>query len=163
MSKTETQLTLKKRKQNPDDGELDITPMIDITFLLLAFFVVVSKMDPQQAVDLPRATFGVSVQDKDTVVVIVGKTDTGAENQVFLGRSKDPSIAVNSNDPAVIEEAVAEYIQGQLSANPEKDSVMIKAEGDVKVGLVETVRKGVAQAELSESRKLYAGIKEEQQ
>jgi len=101
MSKTETQLTLKKRKQNPDDGELDITPMIDITFLLLAFFVVVSKMDPQQAVDLPRATFGVSVQD-------------------------------------------------------------IKAEGNVKVGLVETVRKGIAQAELSESRKLYAGIKEEQ-
>ena len=162
MSKTETQLTLKKRKQNPDDGELDITPMIDITFLLLAFFVVVSKMDPQQAVDLPRATFGVSVQDKDAVVVIVGKTDTGTENQVFLGRSKDPSIAVTSTDPAAIEEAVAEYIQSELSANPEKDSIMIKAEGDVKVGLVETVRKGVAQSELSESRKLFAGIKEEQ-
>lgn len=162
MSKTETQLTLKKRKQNPDDGELDITPMIDITFLLLAFFVVVSKMDPQQAVDLPRATFGVSVQDKDSVVVIVGKTETGTENQIFLGRSKDPSIAVTATDPEAIEEAVADYIQGELSANPEKDAVMIKAEGNVKVGLVETVRKGIAKAELSESRKLYAGIKEEQ-
>lgn len=162
MSKTETQLTLKKRKQNPDDGELDITPMIDITFLLLAFFVVVSKMDPQQAVDLPRATFGVSVQDKDSVVVIVGKAEGAAENQIFLGRSKEATIAVTATDPDDIEEAVAEYIQAELSANPEKDAVMIKAEGDVKVGLVETVRKGIAKAELSESRKLYAGIKEEQ-
>ena len=163
MSKTDTQVTLKKRKENPDDGELDITPMIDITFLLLAFFVVVSKMDPQQAVDLPKATFGVSVQDKDTVVVIVGKAEGATENQVFLGRSKEPAIAVASTDPADIEEAVGEYVQGQLSANPEKDSIMIKAEGDVKVGLVETVRKGVAKSELAESRKLYAGIKEEQQ
>ena len=74
MSKTDTQLTLKKRKENPDDGELDITPMIDITFLLLAFFVVVSKMDPQQAVDLPSATVGEAVQDKDSVILIIGKS-----------------------------------------------------------------------------------------
>ena len=59
--KEESGLKLPKRKRNPDDGELDITPMIDITFLLLAFFVVASKMDPQAAIELPKASYGVSV------------------------------------------------------------------------------------------------------
>ena len=35
----EANIELPKRKRNPDDGELDITPMIDVTFLLLAFFI----------------------------------------------------------------------------------------------------------------------------
>ena len=60
MAQEEEQFTLPKRKRNKDDGELDITAMIDVTFLLLAFFVVVSKMDPQAAVDLPRASYGAS-------------------------------------------------------------------------------------------------------
>ena len=35
-------------RRKRDDDEMDITPMIDITFLLLIFFVVASKMDPTQ-------------------------------------------------------------------------------------------------------------------
>ena len=58
----EVGLDIPKRKRNPDDGEMDVTPMIDVTFLLLAFFVVVSKMDPQAAVDLPKASYGDSIQ-----------------------------------------------------------------------------------------------------
>ena len=49
-------IELRKHKRNPEEGEIDITPMIDVTFLLLAFFVVVSRMDPQSAVDLPKAS-----------------------------------------------------------------------------------------------------------
>ena len=37
------------RKTRTEEAELDITPMIDVTFLLLAFFVFVSKMDPTTA------------------------------------------------------------------------------------------------------------------
>ena len=76
---SDTQVTLKKRKENPEDGELDITPMIDITFLLLAFFVIASKMDPQASVDLPKASFGQSVQDKECVVLIIAKDESGKE------------------------------------------------------------------------------------
>ena len=41
-------------KKKREESELDITPMIDITFLLLAFFVVVSKMDPTLAIPVPK-------------------------------------------------------------------------------------------------------------
>ena len=158
----ETQITLKKRKENPDDGELDITPMIDITFLLLAFFVVVSKMDPQAAVDLPKASYGLSVQDKECVVLIVAKDESGSKTNFYAGRSKDPEIAINGSDPEVIEEAIGSYVQEQLSSHPELTSILVKAEGNVSVGDFETAKRGVANAELSSSRKLYAGIKEEQ-
>ena len=62
--KNDTGIELPKKERNPDDGELDITPMIDVTFLLLAFFVVVSKMDPSASVALPIASYGQSVQEK---------------------------------------------------------------------------------------------------
>ena len=66
-----TPIEFPKRKRNPDDGELDVTPMIDVTFLLLAFFVVVSKMDPQANVPLPVASFGYSAKEKECVTIIL--------------------------------------------------------------------------------------------
>ena len=34
----------------PNDGDMDITPMIDITFLLLIFFLVATRMDTESAI-----------------------------------------------------------------------------------------------------------------
>ncbi len=84
----EANIELPKRKRNPDDGELDITPMIDVTFLLLAFFVVVSRMDPQAAVALPMASYGDSIQDKEAVTLIVVLDEaTGEKAEIYKGRS----------------------------------------------------------------------------
>ena len=69
MNKTAEGISLRKTKT--EDAELDITPMIDITFLLLAFFVMVSKMDPTTAVDLPKAQYGFTVPEKNCVVFVV--------------------------------------------------------------------------------------------
>ena len=43
------------RRHVKDEGDLDITPMIDITFLLLIFFLVASTSEMQDAVKLPEA------------------------------------------------------------------------------------------------------------
>ena len=64
MSSQEINDVLPRRKSD-DETDLDITPMIDITFLLLAFFVMVSKMDPQLPVDLPPALNGQTIPDKN--------------------------------------------------------------------------------------------------
>ena len=160
---SDTQITLKKRKENPEDGELDITPMIDITFLLLAFFVIASKMDPQAAVDLPKASYGQSVQNKECVILIIAKDESGKEAVVYAGRSKDAEVAITGVDAESTEENVGNYVQEQLSAHPELTSILIKAEGDVRRGDIETVKRGINRAELSSSRKYYEGIKEESQ
>jgi hypothetical protein len=68
----------------PEDEEVDITPMIDITFLLLIFFVVTSKMDPTQTGRIPPATQGWSVSAKDSAVLFVspGTGDTAIVRDV---------------------------------------------------------------------------------
>ena len=69
-----------KRKRRGDDDEMDITPMIDITFLLLIFFLVASKMDEAAALKLPPARHGLPVGARNAVVISVtqGGPDGGA-------------------------------------------------------------------------------------
>lgn len=159
----EEQFTLPKRKRNKDDGELDITAMIDVTFLLLAFFVVVSKMDPQAAVDLPVASYGASIQDKSavTLIVVLDKDDSD-KVAIFKGPSMDGDTKISSVDPEAAEEEIGAYVENELSTHPTKEAVLIKAEGKVKTGMVQMVKRGVAQSELAKSRKIYVGIEEEQ-
>ena len=157
--KDESGLKLPKRKRNPDDGELDITPMIDITFLLLAFFVVASKMDPQAAIELPKASYGEAVPEKAAVTLMVS-LDEGGKYTIFKGKSeKNPVVAT---DPDEIEDEISKFVQDELGANPEKTSILTKAAGDVKTGTVEMVRRGVAGSEMAGERKVYVGVKEEQ-
>ncbi len=158
--KSEGGIELPKRKRNKDDGELDITPMIDITFLLLAFFVVSSKMDPQKDIPLPFASYGEAVSDQASVTLLVTVEENTDEYKIFLGKSDDNP--VTSTDPEEQEEEISEFVDKQLSANPEKTTILIKAAGDVKTGTVEMCRRAIGNAELFQDRKIYVGVKEQQ-
>ena len=172
-------MELPKRKRNADDGELDVTPMIDVTFLLLAFFVVVSKMDPQASVPLPVASYGVAISDKECVTLIMAfgefeknsfvKTDKEAntsnlEPKIFLGTKMTQADMVPAGEEDDRKEFIAEYVEREFTSNPSKNAVLIKAAGNCKTGIVEMVKKGVAKSSLAtaEDRKVYVGIEEEQ-
>ena len=157
---SETRIELRKHKRNPEEGEIDITPMIDVTFLLLAFFVVVSRMDPQAAVDLPKASFGFSVPDKNCVTLVVTAADNADGFEVYKGRSMRGDTRVAAGDPIDQETEIGDFVEQQLSAHPQKEAVLIKAEGDVKTGAVELVKRGVAQSGLAQNRLIYVGVEE---
>lgn len=159
----DAELQLPKRKRNPDDGELDITPMIDVTFLLLAFFVVVSKMDPQAAVELPKASYGESVPDKNciTLIVVLDK-DNDQKVDIYKGRSMGKDTLIPPGDEDAQEEEIGAWVENQLSTYPTKEAILIKAAGKVKTGVIEMVKRGVGQSELAKTRKIYVGIEEEQ-
>ena len=159
----EEKISVPKRRRNKDDGELDITPMIDVTFLLLAFFVVVSKMDPQAAVDLPVASYGLQIQDKSavTLIVVVDKDDADKVS-IFKGASMGQETKIPEGDADTQEELIGAYVETELSTNPTKEAILVKAAGKVKTGMVEMVKRGVANSELAKSRKIYVGIEEEQ-
>ena len=50
---------------------MDITPMIDITFLLLIFFLVCSTMSQATSVKLPPARHGKGVDEKTAVIITI--------------------------------------------------------------------------------------------
>lgn len=41
-------------RKKRDDGELDMTPMVDVTFLLLIFFMVTASFSLQKSIQMPR-------------------------------------------------------------------------------------------------------------
>ena len=46
------------QKKKKDEADLDITPMIDVVFLLLIFFMVTSTMQGTPDRDIPPASSG---------------------------------------------------------------------------------------------------------
>ena len=162
MNSDESEVDIQPRKTKTEEGELDITPMIDIVFLLLAFFVMVSKMDPQVAVALPVAQYGESIPEKNCVVFVVTPGDQPDTAKIYKGRSTDDSALIQGTEKIDIENEITGYVEERLSSEPQIQAVMIKAEGDVLHGNVELVRRGISASSLAETRQIYVAVDEKE-
>ena len=60
-----------RRKRSLPDTEIDITPMIDVTFQLLIFFMVTSTMQGNPPADLPPSKSGGSIEVAKVINVVV--------------------------------------------------------------------------------------------
>lgn len=79
-----------RRKTEPP--EVNLTPLIDVVFLLLIFFMVSTsfKLETQLMVELPSAEGVVSSDSVDPVTVTVGRTGNYAVNErVLLNQSSE--------------------------------------------------------------------------
>lgn len=123
------------KKKKTEDADLDITPMIDVVFLLLIFFMVTSTMDEQKAANVPPAKHGVGADANKATIVSVIADEAGGTGRVVLGDSPDGEEIVNLD-------LVRRYVQA--SFNEGKELVIIKAERDVKEGRVQEVLKVLA-------------------
>lgn len=127
------------------EEELDLTPLIDVAFLLQIFFMVTSTIDMAASINMPLADHG-TVQDlKTAVFVTIFPADTGPE--LFLSDGK------RENGPATMEEATA-YFQKAIAAG--NDVLVIKADKDVDSGYVEEVARAAAETE--GIKKYYFGV-----
>lgn len=126
------------------DSETDFTPMIDMVFLLLIFFLVASKIDQSTSVKLPPVRRGVSIAQENAIIVIVKK---GAGGTVVVARRDGTPF---SSDLQTQENEIAAYVEAGLSGSPPferpMDSVILKAEGSVKEGDVNRVAEAIGRA-----------------
>jgi biopolymer transport protein ExbD len=112
-----------RRKKNKSEAELDITPMIDITFLLLIFFMVTSTMQANKDRDIPTATSGGQVNTVGMLeIVILAPSSRGADCDMLL-----------EGKPATQDEIRA-LIQQEAAVG--EIEVMVMAEGQVPNGVV---------------------------
>lgn len=119
-----------QRRRVRDDAEMDITPMIDITFLLLIFFLVASKMDSDSEVTLPAARNGTAVTVKSSAVLTI-TPGNGETVNVYTGNGAIEKYRIVTADLAEQESAIAEYIE-RMIRDENKQQVIIKAEKSVK-------------------------------
>jgi biopolymer transport protein ExbD len=138
------------REPVPIDDEIDFTPMVDIVFLLLIFFMVSTKISSSPKVDLPESFNGKNVVEKEFVVLAMRKgSDEGA--QVTRGDG-----TAFSTDIEQQEAEIAEYVERELSS--ERSQVLVKAAGDVRYGEVERVRQAVAGV-LEEGQSVHIAVR----
>jgi len=150
--------TIKPRRQL-EDTEMDITPMIDITFLLLIFFLVASKMDESSPVSLSPAKYGLAVPTKNSVVLTIGANATaGGPAGVYRGDGMNPEMAFDSNDLEAQEEAIASYVADTMLSDTNKTLVLIKAARGVKHRDVSRVAKAVSK--VPEVQQLHVAVLE---
>lgn len=130
-----------RRKHRQNDAEMDITPMIDIVFLLLIFFLVASQMDEAATVKLPPAERGISVSQENAIVIIVKKNERG--DVMVARRDGEPF----SNALEEQETEVGDYVDAGLSGTGPFDrpmeSIIVKAQGDVREGEVARVAEAI--------------------
>lgn len=150
-------VTVWRRPRKLEEAEMDITPMIDITFLLLIFFLVASRMDADAGVELSPARYGIAVAAKEAVIITVARAE-GGEAQVYKGDGKSPPNLVSGNF-AEQEEELVKYVEAGLRDTPPKKHVIVKAERGVKQRDVARVDKAVGRTSLRE--KLYVAVLEE--
>ena len=113
------------RKRSESDAELDITPMIDVTFLLLIFFMVTSTMQPDEVLDIPTSVHGLGVEANSAILITIS---AGEPPMINL---------VEDNNETEDPETVGPYVQERMQQG--RKHVIIKAERLVQHGFVQKV------------------------
>ena len=105
-------------KRSSAAGTLSLTPLIDVVFLLLIFFLVTSRFDEEERrlpIELPVATSATPMTQKPREVVV----DIDREGSLFVNG--------NAVTPAELEE----NLRRAVASNPTNQSVVIRADAEV--------------------------------
>jgi biopolymer transport protein ExbD len=136
----EDDFALPRKKR--DDDEMDITPMIDITFLLLIFFIVCSTMDPTKIGTIPEADNGLAIAAKNSAVIFI---NPGSGDEVILSRMDGTNFSADEDAQATeIIEYITEELEKSLGAS--KQHVMLFGDANVEVGKVTRIQKIIGDA-----------------
>lgn len=133
------------RKSRSTDADLDITPMIDVTFLLLIFFMVSSTMRGTPDLPLPPSRSGEGVVMDDAVVLTI-LSDDGSPSIHF---GNGPAAPIGDSD------SIATYVAEAVAA--QKTTVVINADRDLPSGFVEDVARA---ANVEGIEKMFYGVEQ---
>ena len=119
----------RRRTREQEESEIDITPMLDVVFIMLIFFIVTASFAKEAGIDINRPNAATAeVKQKGNILIAI--SDTG---QIWIDKRHVDVRAVRAN----IERLHAENPQG---------SVVIQADTDSKNGLLVAVMDAARQA-----------------
>ena len=109
---------MKRRRHTEDEAEINITPMLDIVFIMLIFFIVTTSFVKEQGLEVSRPSSAPPKEIKQDKGPIVVKINSGSLISV-KGRILEPG-AVQAN----LERERAEKPESPLivAAHPEADT-----------------------------------------
>ena len=94
-----------RARRGTAEVEVNLTPLIDVVFLLLIFFMISTQFKPaaELDLDLPTAAAALSTGDTQSVLVTVTRTGQYAVDQVRLPASTEASLMAALQETAHLE------------------------------------------------------------
>jgi biopolymer transport protein ExbD len=111
---------MRKRHHEADDAEINITPMLDIVFIMLIFFIVTTSFVKESGIDMSRPSNQPPKTEKISEVIFVKIDATG---QIFVKERPTDIRAVRAN------------IESGLAVKPDA-SVVVAASREADAGLL---------------------------
>ena len=108
------------KQQDQDGAEIDLTPMLDVVFIMLIFFIVVASFIKEAGVEVNRPDDNQPDDPEDSTSILV---EVASDNQIWMENRRVDIRAVRAN------------IQRLLAEDPEAP-VTIKVEKGAEAGIV---------------------------
>lgn len=122
-----------RSRRKKEENEINLTPMLDVVFIMLIFFIVTSSFVKESGIDVNRPG-AATAERKERGNILVAISESG---QIWIDRRQVDIRAVRAN----IERMHAENPQG---------TVIIQADENSKNGLVVKVMDAARQAGVAE-------------
>jgi biopolymer transport protein ExbD len=132
---------------------IDMTPMVDIAFLLLIFYMTTTQFKPpeKKSVDLPTSHSQINLPDRDLINVTVTEEDS-----IYVDYIVKRTVTIDGRDVSmpirIYEEATArnvgDYINAARVRNP-RAFLIIKADEKSSFGTMEGIMKTLQEQNLS--------------
>ncbi len=104
------------RNIDEEESAIDITPMLDVVFILLIFFIVTATFIKETGIDVNRPEAETAVKkEKANILIAINKN-----NEIWIDRRMVDISSVRPN----IERLHAENPQGSVIIQADKESVM---------------------------------------
>jgi biopolymer transport protein ExbD len=116
---------LSKRKDDEEAGEIDLTPMLDVVFILLIFFIVTSVFGTEAGIDVSKPEAS-TVEDTSGDMILIA---VGPQGDIWIdGDQIDPRF-IRARFELRLADAPnsAVIIQGDESASNEQIMLILKA------------------------------------
>lgn len=153
----ETAFIRPRDRRRKADADMDITPMIDVTFLLLIFFLVASRLSSEAFVELPSAKHGTAVS-QDTSVIVTLTRGSGEAADIYKGDGALPDTKITASRVEDQQTELEKYLEAGLTVES-KQQVLIKAEVGVRHRDVARVARAAGTAT---AHVMYIAVLEEQ-
>jgi len=116
-----------KRHAGAEETEIDLTPMLDVTFIMLIFFIVTASFIKESGIDVSRPdAVTATVQERANIVVAIA-----GNGEIWINRRQVDRRAVRAN----IERLHAENPQGAVVITADE-----KAETGILVEVMDQAR-----------------------
>ena len=73
---------MRKKRAGSEDAEINVTPLLDVVFIMLIFFIVTTSFVQESGVEMNRGSDATTTKERESESVVVRIDDNG---QIFIG------------------------------------------------------------------------------